>query len=165
MLFCGYRIKKIAFFVVWFLLGYSLMGFLMPTVNDLVPQIAESVLWQNLLPLCGGLLLALLGFSIEKFCVGGICFALTMVIAVQYFGTNVQVLAIGAVIGAVVAAIGVMLMKPATIVATALAGGYALTIVILASFEIDVNVFYWPILIGLTAIGTVAQLTTTKHID
>lgn len=27
LMFFGYRIKKIAFFLIWFILGYNLMGF------------------------------------------------------------------------------------------------------------------------------------------
>ena len=166
LLVCGYRIKKIAFFIIWFLLGYQLVVFLMPTLNNMVPQIAENVLWQNLLPVGGGLLLALLGFSIEKLCVGGICFALVMTITAQYFGTEIQTLAIGAIVGVIAAGAAVMLMKPAIIVATSAAGGYALTMVILAAFTgISLETFYWPILLGSTAVGSVIQFATTKSLD
>ena len=167
VLLFGYRIKKIAFFVIWFLLGYNLMGFLMPAINSVAPPIAENDLWQVLLPICGGLLLALLGFSIEKVCVGGICFALTMVITIRFFGTEMQTLLIGAVIGIIVAAIGVAMMKPAIIVATALAGAYALTLVVLALMaeQIDPKILYWPVLIGLTAVGSVIQFSTTRGVD
>ncbi len=165
LLLFGYRIKKIAFFIAWFILGYNLMTFLMPTMNNLVPQIADTELYQILLPICGGLLLAMLGFSIEKLCVGGIVFALTMVVAVRYFGSDVQVLAIGAVVGVILAAIAVMMIKPATIVATSAVGAYALSVAILGLVPaIDFGAFYWPIMIGLTAIGSVFQFSTSKHV-
>ena len=32
VLLFGYRIKKIAFFIIWFILGYNLMAFLMPNI-------------------------------------------------------------------------------------------------------------------------------------
>lgn len=166
LMFFGYRIKKVAFFLIWFILGYNLMGFLMPTINNLVPQIAENNLYQILLPIGGGLLLALLGFSIEKLCVGGICFALTIVITIQYFGTEMQTLAIGGIIGIIAAGAAVTLMKPATIIATAVAGAYALTIAILALFpDINKETFYFVILGSLTLIGSVFQFLTTKRID
>lgn len=165
LLLFGYRIKKIAFFIAWFILGYNLMAFLMPTMNNLVPQIADTELYQILLPICGGLLLAMLGFSIEKLCVGGIVFALTMVVAVRYFGSDVQVLAIGAVVGVILAAIAVMMIKPAIIVATSAVGAYALSVAILGLVPaIDFGAFYWPIMIGLTAIGSVFQFSTSKHV-
>lgn len=167
VLFFGYRIKKAAFFIVWFLLGLNLMRWLMPTVNNLVPQIAGDALYQNLLPIAGGLLLALLGFSIEKICVGGICFVLVMLATIQYFGADVQTLAIGAVIGVIIAGAAVMLMKPAIIIATSAVGSYALTLAIFAFFAASLNfeVFYWPILIGVATIGAIFQFTTTKKID
>lgn len=166
LMFFGYRIKKVAFFIIWFILGYNLMMFLMPHLNNMVPEIAKNNLYQALLPIAGGLLLALLGFSIEKLCVGGICFALTMVITVQYFGAEMQTLAIGGIVGVIAAGVAVMLMKPATIVATSLAGAYALTIAILALVpDISRETYYFVILGGATAIGAVFQFLTTKRIS
>ena len=166
ILFCGYRIKKIAFFLIWFILGYNLMMLFLPTLNQWVPQIAENNLWQILLPVGGGLLLGLLGFSIEKLCVGGICFALVMMVTVRYFGTEVQTLAIGGVVGVIAAAIAVMLMKPAIIVSTSLAGAYLLTLILMALVpSIEFSVFYWPIIIGLTVVGSLVQFSTTKDMS
>lgn len=165
-LFCGYRIKKIAFFIIWFLIGFRLVTIIMPTINEMVPQIVGNELWQNLLPIAGGLLLGLLGFTIEKICLSGICFALVMMITANYFGTEVLTLVIGAIIGVVVAGASTMLMKPAIIIATSLAGAYALTVVLLSVIpNIDQNIFYFPILIGITAVGSVVQFLTTKHVD
>lgn len=163
LLFAGYKIKKIAFFIIWFLIGVNLMNLLMPEINKLAPDIVGNDLWQNLLPIAGGLLLALLGFSIEKLCVGGICFALVMIVTAQYFGTEMQTMLIGAVIGVVAAGLAVALMKPAIIIATALAGAYTLTVgVLYFAASIDGATFYFPILIGLTAIGSGVQFATTK---
>ncbi len=166
LVFFGYRIKKIAFFLVWFILGYNLMGFLMPTVNQIAPEVVTTELYQTLLPIAGGLLLALLGFSIEKLCVGGICFALVMVITVRYFGAEMQTLAIGGIVGIVAAGAAVMMMKPATIIATAVAGAYALTLAILVIFpDISKEIYYFPILGGLALIGSVFQFLTTKRVS
>lgn len=165
VLLFGYRIKKIAFFIIWFLLGFNLMVWLMPTINNLVPEIASSELYQTLLPIGGGLILALLGFTIEKLCVSGICFVLTMLITIQYFGTDIQVLAIGGIVGVVVAGVAVMVMKPAVIIATAVAGGYALTLAIMKlNTDINFEVMYWPMLLGIAAVGSIFQFLTTKRI-
>lgn len=165
VLFFGYRIKKIAFFIIWFLLGFNLMQYLMPTVNQMVPQIAGDALYQNLLPVAGGVLLAMLGFSIEKLCVGGICFVLVMMATIQYFGTEMSTLAIGGIVGVIAAGAAVALMKPATIVATSAAGSYALTLAIFALFSnLSFGTLYWPILIGIAAIGSIFQYFTTKRV-
>ncbi len=166
VLMFGYRIKKIAFFIIWFILGFNLVLWLLPTINNLIPEIANSGLYQNLLPIGGGLLLALLGFSVEKICVGGICFAATMLITVQYFGAEMQYLAIGGIVGVILAGVAVTLMKPATIIATSLVGAYALTLSILkVNPEIDFGVMYWPMIFGITAVGAIFQFMTTKRIQ
>lgn len=166
VLLFGYRIKKVAFFVIWFILGFNLMGMAMPFINQNVAEVANSELYQILLPIAGGLLLALLGFSIEKLCVGGICFALTMLVTVQYFGTEMQVLAIGGVVGVIMAGLAVTLMKPATIIATAVAGSYALTLAIMKFHtDFDFEVLYWPILLGIATAGAIFQFMTTKRVS
>lgn len=167
LLFLGYRIKKVAFFIIWFLIGFNLMGILMPVINNVAPEaIKSSELWQNLLPVAGGLLLAMLGFTIEKICLGGIIFGLSLMITSQYFGTDIQTLVIGAIIGVVLAGLAVMLMKPSIIVASSLMGGYVLTLAIFTWFTgLDRPMFYFPLLISISAIGIIAQFTTTRHID
>ena len=166
VLLFGYRIKKIAFFIIWFLLGFNLVSILMPFINQNVEVIASSDLYQTLLPIGGGLLLALLGFSIEKLCVGGICFVLSMLVTVQYFGTDIQTMAIGGIIGVLVAGFAVMVMKPATIIATAVAGAYALTLAIMKlNADISFETFYWPMIFGIAAAGSIFQFLTTKRMQ
>ena len=153
LIFFGYRIKKVAFFIIWFILGYNLAVFLMPTITRISPEVVASDLFQTLIPIAGGLLLALLGFSIEKLCVGGI-------------GTDMQTLAIGGIIGVIAAGAAVMLMKPATIIATSVAGAYALTIAILALIPgISRETYYFIILGGAAVIGSVFQFLTTKRVS
>ncbi len=162
----GYRLKKIAFFIIWFLLGYCGTQYLMPTLTQMWPEIMATELYQMLVPLAGGLLLALLGFSIEKLCVGGICFALTILVAMQTFGTEMSTIAIAAVIGVLLAGVAVMLMKPATILVTAGAGGYAMAIAILGLVpELAAEIYYWPLLLGIMAVGAIFQFLTTKRMS
>lgn len=162
-LLAGYRIKKIAFFIVWFIIGLNLTHFLLPWLNTTVPQIAENDLWQNLIPIAGGLLLALMGFSIEKVCVGGIVFSLVLIITAQYFGTEMQTLAIGAVVGVVAAGAAVMMIKPAIIIATSLAGAYVITVGAIQLANLDQNTLFFPMLIGIAAFGSITQFLTTKR--
>ena len=165
LLFAGYKIKKIAFFIVWFILGYSLMGYLMPIINNAFPDIVGNSLWQTLLPVAGGLLAALMGFTVEKLCVGGIVFGLTLAITAQYFGTEMQTMVIGGVVGVVLAGAAVMLIKPAIILATSLAGAYVVTMAILywGAGNIDPQTLYFPILGCGTALGAIIQFVTTRR--
>ena len=163
VLLAGYRINKIAFFVVWFIIGLNLAHFLMPVFENMVPEIAGNDLWQNLIPIAGGLLLGLMGFSIEKVCVGGIAFALVVMTIAQYFGTDLQTLAIGAVIGVIAAGAAVMMIKPAIIIATSLAGSYVITMGIIQLSDVGMNM-YFPLLIGNAIFGAVTQFLTTKRL-
>lgn len=106
-----------------------------------------------------------MGFSIEKICVGGITFGLVMMITAQYFGAEMQTLAIGAVIGVIAAGASVMLMKPAVIIATSAAGGYAVTLALIAFIPgFNLDSYYWPLIIGLAAVGSIIQFLTTKRL-
>lgn len=164
LLFAGYRIKKIAFFLIWFFIGYTLMGYLMPELIKLVPDIANNELWKNLLPLAGGLLVALMGFTIEKICVGGITFGVVMMIVAQYFGTEMQTLLIGGVVGLIAAGASVMLMKPAIVIATATAGSYLiLPGIFMLAKDLSAEALYFPLLIGIAAVGAIIQFMTTRR--
>ena len=161
----GYRLKKMVIFLAFFLIGYTIMGRIMPVLNANLPAIAESSFWQTLLPICGGLVLSLLGFSIEKLCVGLlVCFA-TIAIGINQFGLSWEVVCIAAIIGVILGAIAVNMIKPATIIVTAAAGAL---VVADAIFALNIGMshdFYTLILIGIAAIGAVFQFTNTKHID
>ena len=108
----------------------------------------------------------MLGFSIEKLCVAGICFFLVMLIVIQYFGTDVVTLVIGAIIGAVAAASATALMKPAIIIATSVAGAWALTLALLNIFPvIDASIFFLPFIAAFAILGAIFQFATTKHVE
>lgn len=164
LMLIGYKIKKAAFFAIWFLLGYIATGYLMPIINSSWAEVANSTFWQGLIPILGGLLLGLMGFMIEKIALGGICFGLTLMMTAQYFGTEIQTMVIGGIVGAILAGVAVMMIKPATIVATSVGGAYALTLAILKIAEgIDGETAFWPMIIGFSVVGVLVQFLTTKH--
>ena len=165
LMLVGFRIKKAAFFILWFILGYVASGYLLPIINNALPEIAGSTFWQGLIPLIGGLLLALMGFMIEKIALGGVVFGLTLMMTAQYFGTEMQTMLIAGIVGAVLAGASVMMMKPATIIATSVGGAYALTLAILAiaSGSIDAKTTFWPMIIGFSVLGSIVQFISCKH--
>ena len=164
MLF-GYRIKKAAFFLIWFLIGFMLMQNVMPWINSSFPDIANQDVWQFILPILGGVLLSMLGFTIEKLCVGGACFGLIMMIVIQTYGTDIGVIVAAAIIGIIVAGLAVMAMKPATIVATSAAGAYLIAagLPFIVS-GMDTNLVM-PVFLLATVIGSLIQFFTTKHVS
>lgn len=158
----GFRLKKVAFFVLWFLLGYNLVLNFLPTINNLVPQIVGNELWQALLPFAGGLLLGLLGFTIEKICLSLVCFGLVMMIGTRFFGTEIPTLLISGAIGVVVGGASSFIIKPATIFATSIMGAYALTLSILTLSTFFGPTTFWPFFIGIAVIGSIFQFSTNK---
>ena len=161
----GYRLKKLVVFLAFFLIGYSIMTRLMPILNQNLPAIAESSFWQMLLPVCGGLLLSLLGFTIEKLCVGLlVCFA-TIALGVNQFGMTWEVVTIAAIIGVILGAIAVNMIKPATIIVTAITGALVVADAIFALNASISHDYYTLILVGIAAVGAIFQFTNTKHID
>ncbi|MDO4526989.1 MAG: hypothetical protein Q4B87_02770 [Candidatus Saccharibacteria bacterium] len=164
LMLVGYKIKRVAFFIIWFLLGYIATGYLMPIINGAVAEIANNQLWQSLLPIVGGLLLALMGFMIEKICLGGICFGLVIMMTAQYFGTEIQTMVVGAIIGVIAGGVATMMMKPATMIATSVAGGYALTLAILAlAPDLDRATLFWPMILGFSLFGSLVQFISCRH--
>ena len=165
LILIGYKIKKAAFFILWFILGYVAAGYLLPIISTTFSEVANSSFWQGLIPILGGLLLGLMGFMIEKIALGGVVFGLTLMMTAQYFGTEMQTMLIAGVVGAILAGVAVMMMKPATIVATSIGGAYALTLAILAitSGSIDAETAFWPMIIGFSALGCIVQFISCKH--
>lgn len=166
MLFAGYRIKKITFFIAWFIIGHYIMKtYLMGPINSAVPEIAANGIYQTLLPIAGGVLLGCLGFTIEKLCVAGITLGATMMITTQYFGTEVQTLLIGLVIGVILAGVATALMKPAYIVATSAMGAYLLTIALIQIVTaVNLQPYYFLVLLAFAAIGITTQFSTTRGV-
>lgn len=168
-MFFGYRIKKITFFIIWFIIGYYLMtNYIMGWVNSAVPQIADNNIYQILLPIAGGVLLAMLGFSIEKVCVAGATLGLTMMVTTQFFGHETTTLIIGLVVGVILAGVATAMMKPACIVVTSVMGAHLLSktlIYVLKMNGIDINPYYLLMLIPLSIAGALVQFSTNKHSD
>ena len=165
VLLFGYRIKKVAFFIIWFIIGFYLTHLILPNFEHMIPEGVEAGVFYNVLPIGGGLLLAMLGFSIEKLCVGGICFAMVMLITTQYFGTEIQSMVAGGILGIIAAGASVMLMKPAIIVATAVAGAYTVTMAILTLAQnAPHDAIYFPSLIALSIVGAGIQFLSTRGV-
>lgn len=161
----GYRLKKIVFFIAWFIIGYIITQKLLPTINTYIPQVSGEAFWQGIIPVFGGLLLSILGFSIEKLCVSLLCFFAVISIAFTQFGVSWEVFGIAAVIGVVAGGLAVTMMKPATIIVTAIIGASVAADAFLAlATDIPSATYYMPILIGAAIIGSIFQFANVKHI-
>ena len=118
--FFGYKIKKLAFFILGFIVGYGL--------GQQIPEAwyAGSAIMHAILPFLTGILLSLVAVTAEKICISLIVgvFVFFLAIKVQNLGYVPQSIIIAAIAAAVAGAIAGALVKPASIIATAIIGAY-----------------------------------------
>lgn len=160
----GCKLKKIVFFVAWFIIGYTLTLKLLPLINSYIPQVPQDTFWQGMIPVFGGLLLSILGFSIEKLCISLLCFGATIAIAFNQFGVSWEVFGIAAIVGVIIGAFSVIMIKPATILVTAIIGASVATDAFLTlAPAVSATTYYLPILIGAAVLGSIFQFVNTKR--
>ena len=155
----GYRIKKVAFIVIWFVIGYYL-------ANLAVPYVTNDPLWQQILPIGAGLLLGMLGFSIEKFCIFAVATFSVATTIIESFQLN-EILPIALAIGAgvVVGCIAVAFIKPVGIVTTALSGAKLIAKYTVAGLSLNHEPYFIIILAACAIIGVIFQFRSCKHIE
>lgn len=118
--FFGYKIKKLAFFILGFIVGYGL--------GQQVPEAwyASNAIIHTILPFLTGILISLIAITAERICISLIVgiFVFFLAIQIQSSGYTTQSIIIAAIAAAVAGAIAGALIKPASIIATAIIGAY-----------------------------------------
>ena len=161
--FFGYKLKKIALFIIWFIIGYHL-GKMIPA-----SAVNNDQLWLTVLPLATGLLASMLSLSIERLCVallaGAIGFFVTMNLifgeAYVFMPNVVIAIAVAVVLGCLSAG----LIKPMSIIITAIGGAYYAATSAVAAFPALV-IASLPMALILTCVlatlGIVFQFSSNK---
>ena len=157
--FFGYRIKKVAFIIIWFIIGYYLASLL-------VPHLDIDQTWKTLIPICAGIVLGVFGFSLEKFCIFAVAtftVSTTIIESFQLTEPLAIILAIGA--GVIVGCIAVKLIKPVGIITTALSGAK-----LIAKYSVlELSLSHYPsfllILCIAAALGILFQFKNCHHIE
>ena len=120
--FFGYKLKKLALFIIWFIIGYSL-GKMIPA-----SAVNNDQLWMTVLPLATGLLAAMLSLSIERLCVsllaGAVGFFITINLGFGGVYTFMPNVVVAIAVAVVLGCIAVACIKPMWILATAIGGAY-----------------------------------------
>lgn len=155
----GYRIKKVTFIVIWFIIGYYLMSLA-------VPHLTTDPIWSQILPIGAGLILGILGFSIEKFCIFAVAtftVATTIIETFQLHEILFIALAIGA--GVIVGCVATAFIKPLGIITTALSGAKLIAKYVTSGLALQHEPYFLIILIACFAIGAIFQFKTCRHIE
>ena len=160
LLFFGYRVKKIAITIIWFVIGFWL-------VSLFVNKITDNQIWQLILECVGGLVLGMFGMTIEKFAVFitvGAAFGWSII---ENFGpvTDWTLPAIVVAVGVVAGVIGVWLIKPMIIFATSIQGATLIAASVLVLLNIDKPEWYSVLTIAVAAIGAIFQWNSCRNIE
>ena len=161
--FAGYRLKRVAFAIICFVLGYW-------AVKTYLPNVVPDPFWQWILQVGAGAILAFVSASAEKLAVGLTAGFAIFQIVMQHFGpaTDWTLPAIAVAIAVVGACVAVALMKPAVIVYTGIYGAHMLATAIVGLFPADVSANFpplvWILLGAFAAGGIVYQFKSTKNI-
>lgn len=160
--FAGYKIKRVAFAIIWFIIGYWL-------VKTYLPNLIEDPFWQWILQVAAGALLSLIGLSVEKLAVSFTAGIIVTSFILQHFGpaTDWVLPAIAIAIGVVAGAIAVALMKPAIIIYTAFFGAnlLATAIVSLVPEEARFAGLDLVLLGAIGAGGAIYQFKSCKNME
>lgn len=161
--FFGYKIKKLAFFIVGFIIGYNL-GLKVPAEwyagNDIITMI---------LPFLTGLFLSLVALTAEKICISLIVGIFVFFATINFQGGifSMQTIIIAAIAAAIAGCIAGFLVKPASIIATAIIGAYYVGIntVGLDILHLSYVPFFYIITCVLAVLGMVYQFKKNKGLE
>ena len=161
--FFGYKIKKLAFFIVGFIIGYNL-GLKVPPEwyvgNDIITAI---------LPFLTGIFLSLVALTAEKICISLIVGIFVFFAAINFQGGifSLQTVIIAAIAAAIAGCIAGFLVKPASIIATAIIGAYYVGIntVGLSIPYITYIPFFYIITCVLAILGMLYQFKKNKGLE
>lgn len=165
--FFGYRLKRVAFMILWFFIGYTLMSHITPVIfANWMPAMENAALWQTVINIGVGLIAAMMGLSLEKLCVFALCVLLAVTIAVGQFGLNLPAIIVGVIVGVIAGCIAVSIMKPAIIVLTAIGGSQTFVSGIIPLITAIPLANYYLILTIIVAVaGALFQFKNTKNIE
>lgn len=160
----GYKLKRVAFVIIWFAIGYFLTKYLAPNfTND--PN------WLQILPILGGIVLGVFGFSLEKICIFAVATYAVSTTLIDAFNVD-DPLFIGLAIagGVLVGIAAVKFIKPFGIITTALSGAklvakYSIIELATVNHPIPHNPNFFIILIAAAVIGMLYQFKTCKHLE
>ena len=137
--FFGYRLKKIAFTIIWFIFGFTLTC----GAIDFFGVNAGNTFTTFILPAIGGLFFALIGYRIENLVI-----ALTVALAVftmlsQIIGLSNPLSWIICIVVAVIAScIAVRCVKPAIIIITGIYGAHLIISTLFQTALLSYNISF-----------------------
>jgi hypothetical protein len=161
--FFGYKIKKFALFIIWFIIGYNL-GLKVPSDWYMGNELITAIL-----PFCIGLLLSLIGLTAEKICISLIAGVFAFFAAINFQGGvfTLQTTILAGIVAALAGCIAGFLVKPAFIILTAVIGAYyvGLNVVGMDIPHVTYVPFFYIITAVLAVLGMLYQFKKNKGLQ
>ena len=160
----GYKLKRVAFVIIWFAIGYYLMSMA-------APHITGDPNWQKLLPIVAGVVLGVFGFSLEKLCIFAVAtYAISTTLIDSFQITDPLYIALAIAAGIIVGIFAIKLIKPFGIITTAFSGAklvakYSLIELATMNHPIQHYPSFMIILLAAAAIGILYQFKSCKHLS
>ena len=155
----GYKLKRVAFVIIWFAIGYYLMSLI-------APKMTSDPTWQQSLPIAAGVVLGVLGFSLEKLCIFAVAaYAVSTTIIDTFLITDPLYIALAIAAGVIVGIIAVKLIKPVGIITTAFSGAKLIAKYSIAELAIAHYPNFPVILLATASLGIFFQINSCKHFD
>lgn len=154
----GYKLKRVAFVIIWFVIGYYLMSLI-------APKLTNDPTWQTLLPIAAGVVLGVMGFSLEKLCIFAVAtYAVSTTLIDTLMLVEVPHIALAIAAGVIVGCIAIKLIKPLGIITTAFSGAKLIAKYSIAELALAHYPNFPMILIAAAAIGIIFQFKSCKHL-
>ena len=160
LLLFGYRLKKVAMTIIWFILGYYIVGLF-------VNKIVADEIWQIILCCAGGLVVSMFSMTIEKLAIFITVASSFAIFVMDAFGPaeNWILPAIAIAVGVVAGVIATWFIKPLFIVATAVAGARLIASNGLPLLGSEASKYYLLVFAVLAIFGAVFQWRNCKNIE
>ena len=159
----GYKLKRVAFVIIWFAIGYYLMALI-------APRFTNDPNWLKILPILSGIVLGVFGFSLEKLCIFAVAtYAVSTTLIDTFQVDNPLFIGLAVAGGVLVGIAAVKFIKPFGIITTAFSGAKLVAkYSILELTAINHPIPHYPsfviILLGAAVIGMLYQFKSCKHL-
>ncbi len=155
----GYKLKKIAFFIIWFIIGYHVGKLIPPSVFN------NDQIWGFVIPIAIGILFSMIGLSVERLCVALLAGAIGFFLTIDYLGgayTFMPNVLIAVIVAVILGCIAVAAIKPMIIFVTAVGGAYYIGLTLIPLFGLATVPFFYIITIVSAVFGLGFQFTQNK---
>lgn len=155
----GYKLKRVAYVIIWFAIGYYLMTLV-------APRFTSDHNWLTILPILSGIILGVFGFSLEKICIFAVAtYAVSTTLIDAFQVDNPLFIGLAIAGGVLIGIAAVKFIKPFGIITTAFSGAKLIAKYSLMALPLTHYPYFLIILLAAAVIGILYQFKSCKHLE